>query len=179
MVQVVLAGKADEETLNNLLQLYLHDFSEFDGSQISSDGWFEYPYLSRYWDEPDRYAFLFKVEGSLAGFALVKKGSEIAEDDESMDVAEFFVLRSHRLKGVGQAAFEEIVRKFPGPWIARVQDEYHAALAFWRRVIPAVASSEFGSEVIDDGRRKWIVLKFEFSDPDGAGSIGSTSSAAG
>ncbi len=38
MVQVMRAGKADETTLDNLLQLYLHDFSEFDGSQMSSDG---------------------------------------------------------------------------------------------------------------------------------------------
>jgi hypothetical protein len=49
MVQVVQAGKAEEETLNNLLQLYLHDFSEFDGGQVSSDGQFEYPYLARNW----------------------------------------------------------------------------------------------------------------------------------
>ncbi len=34
MVQVVRAGKADETTLDNLLQLYLYEISAFDGSQI-------------------------------------------------------------------------------------------------------------------------------------------------
>lgn len=171
MVQVVRAGKADETTLENLMQLYMHDFSEFDGSQISSDGRFEYPYLAQYRDEPDHHAFLFRVEGSLAGFALVKKGSEIAEDDESMDVAEFFVLRSHRLNGVGRAAFGEIVSKFPGPWIVRVQDKYQAALGFWRRVISTVSRSEFESAILDDGRRKWIVFSFETAGADGKSSV--------
>ena len=175
MVHVVRAGESDETTLNNLMQLYLHDFSEIDGGLISAEGLFEYPYLSTYFAKRDRHAYLIWIDESLAGFALIKKGSEIARDDQSMDVAEFFVLRSHRLKGVGRAAFGEIVRKFPGPWIVRVQEGYQAALDFWLRAISSV-SSEFESEVIDDGRRKWIVYRFETSDSDHIGSPSPASS---
>ena len=170
MVHVVRAGESDETTLNNLMQLYLHDFSENDSSQISAEGLFDYPHLSTYFSEMDRHAFLIWIDESLAGFALIKKGSEIARDYQSMDVAEFFVLRSHRLKGVGLAAFGEIVRMYPGPWIIRVQDGYQAALAFWRRAIPAVVISEFESEIIEDGRRKWMVFRFETSNSDHIGS---------
>lgn len=176
MIQVVSAGKPDEATLDNLMQLYLHDFSEIDGGLISADGRYEYPYLSTYFTTGDRYAYLIWSDESLAGFALIKTGSEIARDDQSMDVAEFFVLRSHRLKGVGRAAFGEIVRKFPGPWIVRVQEGYQAALDFWPRAISSV-STDFDSEVIDDGRRKWIVFRFEFAGSDSNGGIGSPSPA--
>jgi len=175
VIQVVPAGKPDETTLDNLMQLYLHDFSELDGSQISTDGRYEYPYLSTFFAEQDRHAYLFWADKSLAGFALIKKGSEIAEDDKAMDVAEFFVLRSHRMRGVGRAAFEEIVRIFPGPWIVRVQDENQAALDFWRRVIPIVSPAGFETHSAHDGRRKWIVFRFEFAERDSKGDIGSPS----
>ncbi len=162
MVQVVRAGKPDEITLNNLMQLYLHDFSEFDRSQISSEARFEYPYLTTYFAEPDRHTYLIWAEESLAGFAVIKKGSEIAEDDKAMDVAEFFVLRSRRMRGVGRAALERIVSKFPGPWIIRVQDENQAALEFWHRVIPAVSAAGFTMHVANDGQRNWTVFRFEY-----------------
>ena len=166
MVEVIRAKKSDEAVLDNLLQLYLLEFSEFDGGQVSNDGRFEYPHLTQYWDEPDRHAFLFKVDGAPVGFALIKKGSEIAGDNQSMDVAEFFVLQTLRRQGLGRAAFGEIVRMFPGTWIVRVVDGYEAALAFWRRAIQSVAASGFDSEAIDDGQRKWIVFSFAYAVSD-------------
>jgi len=166
VVEVIRAKKSDEANLENLLQLYLLEFSEIDGSQVSNDGRFEYPHLTQYWGEPDRHPFLFKVDGAPAGFALVKKGSEVVGDDKSMDVAEFFVIRNQRLKGTGRTAFKEIVRMFPGPWIVRVVDGYEKALAFWRRAIPSVATSGFDSEAIDDGQRKWIVFSFAYAVSD-------------
>jgi predicted acetyltransferase len=48
------------------------------------------------------------------------------------------------MRGVGRTAFEEIVRRFPDPWIIRGQDENQAALEFWRRVIPVVSPAGFG-----------------------------------
>lgn len=175
MIQVVRAKKSDEAALDNLLQLYLLEFSEIDGSQPSNDGRFEYPHLGQYWDEPDCHAFLFEMEGSLAGFALIKRGSEIANDSKSMDVAEFFVLHAHRRKGVGRAAFGDIVRMFPGPWIVRVLEEYETALAFWRHTLPAVANAEFDRETMDDGQRKWIVFSFESGGSDSTDGIVSPS----
>ncbi len=176
MVQVVPAGKPDETTLSNLMQLYLHDFSELDGSRISAEGRFEYPYLSAYFSEPDRHAYLIWADESLAGFALIKKGSEIAEDDQPMDVAEFFVLRGHRMRGVGRAAFEEIVRSFPGPWTVRVQDENQAAINFWRRVIPAVSSAGFDTNIVNDGQRNWTVFGFDSAGSDSRGDVGEKTS---
>ena len=39
MVRVVHAGKADEVTRKNLMQLHLHDFGEFDGSPLNHHSW--------------------------------------------------------------------------------------------------------------------------------------------
>ena len=159
-VEVLPADEADRPIVDNLLQLYLHDLSEIDGSRLGADGRFEYPYLSQYWAESDRHLFLIRAERELAGFALVKKGSEIAGDTEAMDVAEFFVLRSQRRKGIGRKAFHQILHTFPGSWVVRVLDGIPDALAFWDRVIPEAADGPITKEETAGGERDWIVFRF-------------------
>lgn len=159
-VEVRPVGETDQQVLSNLLQLYLHDFSEFDDGRISEDGLFQYPYLEQYRSEPDHHAFLILVDASLAGFALVKKGSDMAGDMQAMDIAEFFILRGWRRKGVGKNAFHAIAGRFPGSWLVRVQTRVLNALSFWRSVIPDVSDGKIGEEQIDDGGKAWTVFRF-------------------
>src|SRR5580700_11963170 len=89
----VLPAVADQETiLANLLELYAHDFSEFHDLAIGEDGRFGYKFLPLYWSDPDRYPFLVKTDGSLAGLILVKRGPSVFGDHVVWDMAEFFVL---------------------------------------------------------------------------------------
>ena len=74
-VEVVAATPEQEPILANLLELYVHDFSEFLDLDIGEDGRFGYPSLPLYWSEPGRHPFLIRMDGKLAGLALVKKGS--------------------------------------------------------------------------------------------------------
>ena len=73
-VQVDLATVHDQAALRQLLELYAHDFSERNGADVGDDGTYGYRHLDRYWSEADRHPFLFRVEGRLAGFALVRTG---------------------------------------------------------------------------------------------------------
>jgi predicted acetyltransferase len=159
-VELRAASDTDQPIIGNLLQLYLHDFSEFDGNRVDADGLFQYPYLARYWEHPDRHAFLITANGLVAGFALVKKGSELAGDMEAMDLAEFFVLRAWRLKGVGRYAFKSLAVLFPGRWLVRVQDNIPGAAAFWERTIPDVSGGLVEKETVSDGKRDWTIFRF-------------------
>lgn len=82
-----------------------------------------------------------------------------------MDVAEFFILRGFRREGIGRAAFRQITRMFPGPWVVKVLDEYEDALEFWERVIQEVVEGEIKKEWKHDGERAWIVFRFDVSEP--------------
>jgi predicted acetyltransferase len=81
-----------------------------------------------YWTDSDRKAFLFQVEGALAGFALVFAG-------EPRDIAEFFVMRKYRGRKVGTQAAASLFDQFPGRWTVRQQLTNPAATAFWRKAI--------------------------------------------
>jgi predicted acetyltransferase len=128
-VQVDLATVHDQAALRQLLELYAHDFSERTGADVGDDGRFGWNHLERYWGEPDRHPFLFRVGGRLAGFALVHSGPP-------HDMAEFFVLRKYRRGGVGTDAARAVFARFPGEWQVRQQFENTGAIDFWRRAIP-------------------------------------------
>src|SRR5271163_3377003 len=50
---------------------------------------FGYKSLPLYWSESNRHPFLIRSHGKLAGLALVKRGSEISDNQEVWDMAEF------------------------------------------------------------------------------------------
>lgn len=163
-VSLVRALKSDECTLENLLHLYVHDFSEFLGLKPSEEGWFSYPALPLYWSEPGRTAFFIRSGGSLVGFALVSRRSMISGDPAVFDLAEFFVVRGVRRRGVGQAAAHELFRSMPGVWEVRVAEFNAPALQFWRIVIEKFCASRYKMEAWtrDDGS-KWNVIRFTSS----------------
>jgi predicted acetyltransferase len=77
---------------------------------------------------------LLNMDGHLAGFALINRLSRtgLAVDH---NMAEFFVVRKHRRRGVGRAAAAEIFSRYRGRWELAMARRNVAALAFWREVI--------------------------------------------
>ena len=137
-LEVIRALPEEQPILANLLELYAHDFSEFHDVHIGADGRFGYPRLPLYWSEPDRHPFLVWWDGQLAGFVLVKRGSEISGDKVIWDMAEFFVLRIHRKRGVGTQVAHDVWTRFPGLWEVRVMQSNGSANQFWARAIAAL-----------------------------------------
>jgi predicted acetyltransferase len=172
-VDLVRASKSDESTLKNLLHLYIHDFSEFLGMKPSEEGWFSYPALPLYWSESGRTAFFVRSEGSLVGFALVSQGSMVSGDPTVFDLAEFFVVRGVRRRGVGQAAAHKLFHSLPGKWEVRVAEFNFPAHQFWRHAIEQYAGGQFQFEnwTRDDGSR-WNVFRFTSAGRAGGGAHG-------
>ncbi|ATC23138.1 GNAT family N-acetyltransferase [Caulobacter vibrioides] len=133
------AGADEAAIIANLMQFYLHDFSElwFDRAvegELGPDGRYSgYPGLETYWRDPVREAWLFRIGGLPVGFALV---NDFAHSPTPIDraVAEFFVVRKHRRRGVGLAAAHALFGSAWGVWEAATVRRNTAARAFWRRV---------------------------------------------
>lgn len=157
----VLSASADQQPIvANLLELYAHDFSEFVDLQLKPDGRFGYPGLSLYWSEEGRFPFLVTVDGHLAGCALVCRGSRIGADPQTWDMAEFFIVRRYRKRGVGAAVAHEIWRRFPGTWEIRVMEGNHPARAFWGAAVAAFTRSPAEARFIELQAKRWEVFSF-------------------
>jgi predicted acetyltransferase len=161
-IEVLAATPEEQPVLENLLELYVHDFSELLGLEIGEDGRFGYPQLSLYWSEPARYPFVVRVDGKLAGFVLVKKGEGVAGRGVVSDVAEFFVLRAYRRRGVGTRVAHEVWRRFPGQWEVRVMEKNAPARRFWADAIAKFSGEAVSSVRVEKDGRWWQVFRFEW-----------------
>jgi predicted acetyltransferase len=160
-VEITPASPEQEPVLANLFELYEHDFSEFIYLELGADGRFGYEHLGLYWRESSRYPFLIKVNGNLAGFVFLRKGSQISSDEDIWDMTEFFIVRGYRRRGVGMKVAHEVWRQFPGRWEVRVIDRNQKAMEFWSRAV-----GEFLGETINPSPFKrngegWKVFSFE------------------
>jgi predicted acetyltransferase len=160
-IEVIAAASSQEPILANLLELYAHDFSEFHDVELGADGRFGYRHLPLYWSEKDRKPFLVWVDGKEAGFALVKRASEVSGDADIWDVAEFFVLREHRRRGVGVAAAHEVWRRLPGRWEVRVMESNQGACRFWERAVAKFAGCDIDATRFEKNGARWRVFSFQ------------------
>lgn len=160
-LEVLPALLGELPVLANLLELYAHDFSEFYEVELTADGRFGYKDLALYWSEPDRHPFLLRVDGKLAGFALVRRVLGISIEEAVWDMAEFFVVRGQRRRGIGVRAAHEVWRRFPGRWEVRVMEANQAGHLFWQRAIAAFAGEKINSTCLEKGGVKWYVFSFE------------------
>jgi predicted acetyltransferase len=160
------ASRSDEPALQNMLQLYTHDFSVLwagtSKGELQPDGRFpDYP-LSEYWTVPSWSAAIVRCDDCLAGFALVNdRGHSGKPVDRNM--AELFILRKYRGRGVGRAAVERIFSRHPGQWEVAVARKNVAALSFWR----ATTSRASRMCELDVSSAEWNgpILRFEWVAP--------------
>jgi predicted acetyltransferase len=145
----------------NLFHYYVYDFSEFGDLDVGADGRFVVPPLDAWWSDAWRHPYLVRVDGRVAGFALVQQRSRLTGDERTWDVAEFFVMRKYRRRGVGTAAATRLFDSHRGQWEVRERASNLAAIAFWRGVIAAYTNGTFRETLVDDERWRGPVQSFQ------------------
>src|SRR5262249_21628522 len=104
---------ADVPALNRLLQPYEYDFGEYGGVDAGTSGEFETVDTGTIWG-PDDHVFLIRVDGNLAGFALVTRHQAYVGDGDTLLLSEFFVMRKYRRLGVGEQVARTLFNRFFG-----------------------------------------------------------------
>jgi predicted acetyltransferase len=142
-IEIQPVSADDKSVLRNMMELYLYDFSEYDGADLNDHGWYGYYYLDNYWTEASRQPFFLRVSGKLAGFALVRD-IEIEGLGTIHHMAEFFVMRKYRRRKAGTAFARALFDRLPGLW--RVGEEHGnlPAQVFWRKVIGEYTGGKYG-----------------------------------
>lgn len=160
-VEITLATSQEQGVLANLYQLYIHDFTDFVAQSLANDGRFTYDPLPSYWTEAGRFPFIVRVDGKLAGFALVKKGSDFSAKSEVWNMADFFIVRGVRRRGVGQRVAKNIWQKFPGPWEIRVITTNFPAHHFWAKAISRYRGTAVAPQLVTNGKETRHVFLFD------------------
>ena len=142
-VTVNIAQPQEQRLIEGLLQFYSYDFSEMepDGSADmdfdSLEGRFSGYDVQAYWEEQGRVPLVIHRDGKPVGFALLNQHSHRDGGHVERNMAEFFVARKFRRRGVASEALRQILKSYPGQWEVAVVARNAGALAFWPRAIAA------------------------------------------
>ena len=150
----VILTKASRENIpvmENLMQFYIYDFSEFIDLDVKEDGLFEpYAGLRDYWDNPNkRFPYFIKTGKIHLGFVLV---SYITTNDRNyFSMAEFFIMRKYRKMGIGSCIAGQVFDIHKGRWQIYQKESNKAAQFFWRKIIADYTKGQF-KERIEPGK---------------------------
>jgi predicted acetyltransferase len=153
-------GRRDVPIVRRLVQLYIYDLvGERWG--VEADGTYAPPHWHRqFWRHDDRHHFMVRVGGRPAGFALVRE-LPAADGVPVYQMAEFFVLRTYRRRGVGTRVARALFARFPGRWELSVLTWNVTARPFWRRLIRRVAVEPAVTRPGREGELTSIVWHFQ------------------
>src|SRR5215217_6849458 len=155
-LRLVPARPDQKPVVANLIQLYLHDMTEFMAFPVGEDGRFAYDFLDRFW----RFPYLILSGEEIVGFALVIDECPLTGRTPCWFMAEFFVLRVYRGRGIATAAVHAAFERHPGQWHIAVPEANTAAQIFWPK---ALAGQDLQSRDIhfdgDDWRLNAFVVR--------------------
>jgi predicted acetyltransferase len=129
--------------LENLMHLYLYEFTDYTGDDADDQGRFIDEHLERYWVEPERFPFVVQVGEKYAGFVLVRQISAPGETPCAYSIAEFFIMRKYRRQGIGKRVAWQAFDRFHGHWVVEEMPENLPAQRFWRRIIAEYTGGKY------------------------------------
>lgn len=143
MVEIVEVTAENKAVLNNLMEKYLYEFSQWEKTDINENGLYDYEYLDCYFTEENRYPYFIKSDGKLAGFALISDYPEVPDEETDFCLSEFFILYKYRRSGVGREAVAQILDKHHGKWQLKRHPQNTASVYFWNSVIDRYTNGKF------------------------------------
>ena len=146
-------GKNGKYIIYNLMQLYTYELSFFEDEttdfQLLDSGLFSLSkYLELYWKEENRYPYILKVNGKLAGFVLVR-----INEKGINEISEFFVFNKYRRLGAGKFMANEMFNKHKGKWEIRTLLKNVRAQEFWRKIVKEVSNNNYNESLIRNNSR--------------------------
>ena len=139
---LIPASLTDYPCVQNMARFYVYDLSRYCGDilgwECPADGLYECIDFKDYFEKPDHYAFLIKIEEELAGFVLINKIGLVNTVDWNM--GELFVLAKFQRHGIAKTIVQQIFATYPGRWEIGVILKNTRGQDFWRNILKPYAN---------------------------------------
>jgi RimJ/RimL family protein N-acetyltransferase/predicted acetyltransferase len=144
-IKLIPATLKEYPIIQNMGRFYVYDMSEYLGNEkgweMPNDGLYECIDFKKYWEDENNFPFIVRYQNEIVGFVIVDKKGSSAEIDFNM--AQFFILRKFKGKGVGRDVAEKCFDKFRGVWEVMVIPGNEGAYRFWRATIKKYTNNIF------------------------------------
>ena len=146
---VCRATAEDLPRIENLMQFYNYDLSEWVPVEFAANGLYAIRPKQAYWSKASVVPYKLLVGGHWAGFAVLD--DEVIDPASQHNMGYFFVARRYRGLGVGLHAARAIFRAHPGRWEVYHLERNQAARQFWSKALVQLADAtpSVCSRVID------------------------------
>jgi [ribosomal protein S5]-alanine N-acetyltransferase len=144
-VKLVPASLDDYPIIQNMGRFYVYDMSEYmeedEDWAIPKNGLFECEDFKKYWERENTYPYLVYLGEEMAGFVIVdKRGSDPKVD---FNMAQFFILRRFKGKGLGTEVAFQCFDRFKGTWEVMTMPRNAGAHEFWKKVVEKYTNGQF------------------------------------
>lgn len=114
--------------------------------------------LSRWFRDDRSHPLLILEDGRAGGFALVSRPlvPSPARDGFDYRMAEFYIRRPYRRRGIGRAAASLIFSRFSGRWEVSEATPNKGAVSFWRQTVMAYTHGHYDERVRDGEVRQYF-----------------------
>ena len=132
-------SSGDRQWLESAYRDYLNDLAPLGTGMfptLPEFGHREHDQLTSWYADSSAHLLTVVKDNQPVGFAVVRTEHAITgRDAGNFSMAEFFVARAWRRRGVGQEAVRLILDRFSGRWHIMEYLRNPQAVAFWRRVV--------------------------------------------
>jgi len=150
-ITLLTAAHEHKPIIENLMQFYMYDFSNYVDLDVEADGLFKaYKDLALYWNDKNRFPYIIQTQNTYAGFALVRWIETPQQSHYS--IAEFFVMNKYRRAGIGKTIANQLFNLHKGNWEVFQKETNKPAQLFWHSVIDTYTKGNF-TERLKDGKR--------------------------
>jgi predicted acetyltransferase len=106
--------------------------------------------VARWFGDPNSFPLVILSVAQPVGFAMVVRAGP-RTDARSVDfrMAEFFVARPHRGRGIGRSAVQLILDRFAGRWEITEYQRNPGAVNFWRRVVSVYTRGKYQERIVN------------------------------
>lgn len=144
-IKLIPASLDDYPIIQNMGRFYVYDMSEYMGNltgwEMPENGLYECNDFKKYWQTDTAFPFLVRYQAELAGFVIIdKKGSDKQVD---FNMAQFFIVRKFKGKGIGKLVAQHCFDKFKGVWEVMVIPGNQGAYQFWKAIITEYTQDNF------------------------------------
>lgn len=144
-IKLIPASLKDYPTIQNMARFYVYDMSQYlgeeEGWECPEDGLFECLDFKKYWENDDSFPFLVRYQNELVGFVIVDK--KTSEPHIDFNMAQFFILRKFKNKGIGKFVAHRCFDQFCGSWEVMVLPGNDGAYQFWHSIITEYTKNQF------------------------------------
>lgn len=155
-------GRNDRRWIESVYRDYLNDLAPASTGifpALGEVGHREPDLLMRWFGDRNAQVLTILYGDEPAGFAMVRQqphapgngGAPGSSDARAMEftMAEFFIARPWRRRGIGSEAVRLLFDRFAGEWLISEHVRNAAAVHFWRRVVSAYTHGRYQERIAD------------------------------